>query len=294
MASRTPAAPGPSDRGRLLITCPDRPGLVAAVSRFLAERGGNILRSDQHSNHPYGRDFFCRMEFTLPGLDCKWASLTEEFRDLAAPFAMDFRLHRADRTKKVAIFVSRQDHCLLELLWRWRSGELPCEIVHVISNHEDLRPLVEEWGVPFHHVPVDPLDRDRCETEERMLLGSDTDLIVLARYMQILSPSFVRDWPHRIINIHHGFLPAFAGGRAYEQAYERGVKFVGATAHYVTDVLDGGPIIEQDIVRVDHRHGPDDLRRKGKYVEREVLARAVAWHLEDRILVFQGKTVVFS
>ncbi|RIH90041.1 Formyltetrahydrofolate deformylase [Meiothermus luteus] len=279
---------------RLLITCPDRPGIVAAVSSFLFHHGANITALDQHSTDPEGGLFFMRLEFQTPHLDVSREILEKAFAEtVAARFEMDWRIAYAADLKKVGILVSKYDHALLELLWRHSNRELPCEITQVVSNHPDLRAEVERFGIPFHHVPVEKDKKE--EAEARMLeLLAGSDLLVLARYMQILSPNFVAHYPNRIINIHHSFLPAFVGANPYKQAYQRGVKIIGATAHYVTEELDQGPIIEQDVVRVSHRHDVADLVRLGRDLERTVLARAVQWHLEDRIIVHGNKTVVFS
>ncbi|MDQ3044464.1 MAG: formyltetrahydrofolate deformylase [Chloroflexota bacterium] len=281
-------------RGRLLISCPDRPGIVAAVSRFLFEGGANIIHSDQHSTDPTGGQFFLRTEFELPGLAGTRPDFESEFAIVAATYAMEWRLALAAVPKRLAVFVSREDHCLLELLWQRRAGDLHASIAAVISNHDELRPIVEPWGIAYHLIPIDGHNKVEAEVQQASLLGADVDLIVLARYMQILSPSFIANWRNRIINIHHSFLPAFVGAKPYIQAHQRGVKIIGATAHYVTSELDSGPIIEQDVQRVDHRHAPDDLRRIGRQIERTVLARAVIWHCEDRILVHGNKTVVFD
>ncbi len=280
------------DRGRLLIACRDQPGIVAAVSQFLFEHGANIVHSDQHTTDPTGGRVFMRVEFDLPGLD---SALEDDFRPVATRFGMDWRLSLADRLKRLAIFVSRESHCLLELLWRHRAGDFQADIVLVLSNHEQLRDVAEGSGIPFAHVPVTAQTKPQAEAEQlRLLQEHQVDTLVLARYMQVLSPDFCRRWANRAINIHHSFLPAFAGANPYEQAYTRGVKLIGATAHYVTDELDAGPIIEQDVQRVDHRQNPDDLRRIGRLVERTVLARAVGWHVEDRVLVYENKTLVFA
>jgi len=279
---------------RLLITCPDRPGIVAAVSGFLFEHGANITDLDQHSTDPEGGLFFMRLEFQTPHLDVSREMLEKAFAEqVAARFAMNWRMAYATDLKKVAILVSRHDHALLELLWRHSNRELPCTITQVISSHSNLRAEVERFGIPFHFVPVEKERKEEAEAQMLELLG-DTDLVVLARYMQILTPHFVARYPNRIINIHHSFLPAFVGANPYKQAYTRGVKIIGATAHYVTAELDQGPIIEQDVVRVSHRHEVADLVRLGRDLERNVLARAVQWHLEDRIIVYGNKTVVFS
>jgi formyltetrahydrofolate deformylase len=279
---------------RLLITCPDRPGIVAAVSNFLFNHGANITALDQHSTDPEGGLFFMRLEFQTPHLDVSREILEKAFAErVAARFEMNWRIAYAADLKKVAIMVSRYDHALLELLWRHSNRELPCELTQVISNHDDLRLEVERFGIPYHYVPVEKERKEEAEAQMLELLG-DTDLVVLARYMQILTPHFVARYPNRIINIHHSFLPAFVGANPYKQAYTRGVKIIGATAHYVTEELDQGPIIEQDVARVSHRHDVADLVRLGRDLERNVLARAVQWHLEDRIIVYGNKTVVFS
>src|SRR5579875_1833228 len=273
----------------LLIACPDRPGIVAAVSRFLFERGANIVRSDQHSTDPHGGTFFMRVAFELANASETGPSIQREFGAVADEFAMEWRLSYASRVKRLAIFVSREDHCLFELVRQQQQGDLRAEIALVVSNHTVLQPLVESWGIPFHHTPVTPETKAQAEERQLRILEGKADLVVLARYMQILSPRFVDAYPQRIINIHHSFLPAFAGARPYDQAYARGVKLIGATAHYVTAELDAGPIIEQDVQRVDHRSNAADLRRIGRHIERVVLARAVAWHVEDRILVHGNK-----
>ncbi len=280
---------------RLLISCPDRPGIVAAVSRFLFEHGANILDADQHSTDPQGGAFFMRMAFHLDGLDVGRAELEEAFAaQVAEPFAMEWSIAYAAERKRVAILVSREDHCLLDLLWRWRSGELDADVGLVLSNHRAVEEDVARFGVPFSHVPV---TRDTKPAAEAAMLeqlgGGRFDLLVLARYMQILSGDFLRAVGAPIVNIHHSFLPAFAGADPYRRASERGVKIIGATAHYVTEELDAGPIIEQDVVRVSHRDDLGALVRLGRDVERAVLARAVQRHLEDRVLVHENRTVVF-
>lgn len=286
---------GLRDRGRLLVSCPDRPGIVAAISHFLFERGANIVHSDQHSTDPFGGQFFLRVEFELPDLPRLAAAIAADFESIAAAYEMQWRLALAGRPKRLAIFVSREEHCLLELLWQHRAGDLRAEIALVAGNHAALAPTVEQAGIPFVHVSVEAGGREDAEARQLSLLEEQrVDLVVLARYMQVLSPSFLDRWRNRIINIHHSFLPAFVGAKPYAQAYARGVKLIGATAHYVTDELDAGPIIEQDVHRVDHRHTVRDLQRIGRHVERTVLARAVVWHVEDRILVHGERTVVFA
>jgi formyltetrahydrofolate deformylase len=279
----------------LLIRCADRPGIVAAVSTFLFRHGANVVDLDQHSTEESPGTYFMRLEFQTEGLDVPLPRLGELFAaEVGGPMAMEWRLASHGDRMRVAILVSRHDHALLDLLWNWRRGDLRADIPMVVSNHPDLRAAVESFGVPFLHVPN---DRDtRAAAESRMLetLEGRADLVVLARYMQVLSPGFVDRFPRRIINIHHSFLPAFAGADPYRQAYERGVKIVGATAHYVTAELDGGPIIDQDVARVSHRDSVDDLRALGRDLERRVLFRAVRWHCEDRILVHGNKTIVFA
>jgi formyltetrahydrofolate deformylase len=276
---------------RLLISCPDRHGIVAAVSGFLAARDANIVSSAQHSTDPEGGAFFMRMAFTIDaiGEDFARAFATE----VAERFAMDWRLDDAARAKRVAIMASREDHCLLDLLWRRRRGELHCDIPLVISNHPDHAADVAAFGVRYEHVPVAKGEKPAAEARMLELLAGRFDLVVLARYMQILSSGFLEGIGCPVINIHHSFLPAFAGADPYRRAQERGVKVIGATAHYVTEELDAGPIIEQDVVRVTHREGVEALVRIGRDVERTVLARAVGLHLEDRILVHENRTVVF-
>lgn len=279
---------------RLLITCPDRPGIVAAVTGFLYSHNVNINTLDQHSSDPEGGDFFMRLEFQTPHLDVSRPALEKAFGEVIAPrFDMHWRIQYAWERKRMAILVSRWDHCLLELLWRWSRGELHCDIPMVISNHPDLRQAVESFGVPFHHVPVTKETKAEAEQAILKLLEGQVDFVVLARYMQILSKDFLTPYSLRIINIHHSFLPAFIGADPYRQAYERGVKIIGATAHYVTAELDAGPIIEQDVARVSHRYNVEALKDLGRDLERQVLARAVRYHLEDRIIVDGNKTVVF-
>jgi formyltetrahydrofolate deformylase len=279
----------------LLIKCPDRPGIVAAISTFLFHHGANIVDLDQHSTGDTPGWYFMRLELETAGLDVPLDRLREAFgREIGWPFAMAWRLESTAVRKRLAVLVSRHEHAAMELLWQWKRGELPCELSVVVSNHPDLREAVEAFGVPFRHVPNAPERRAEAEAEMFGLLDGRADLVVLARYMQIVSPDFVRRFPDRIINIHHSFLPAFVGADPYRQAWDRGVKIVGATAHYVTADLDAGPIIEQDVGRVSHRHDVDDLKAIGRDLERRVLARAVRWHLEDRVIVHGNKTVVFA
>jgi formyltetrahydrofolate deformylase len=278
---------------RLLISCADRSGIVAAVSGALAAAGANIIQSDQYSTDPEGGRFYMRLEFAVEtdGLE----QFRTEFPAVAERFEMNSRLWHSGQRKRVALMVSRPDHCLLDLLWRWRRGELECDIPLVVSNHEDLRADVGIFGVRYVHVPV---PRDAKAAAEARLLevlgGGEYDLIVLARYMQILSADFLDRVGAPVINIHHSFLPAFAGANPYAQARARGVKLIGATAHYVNEILDAGPIIEQDTARVTHRASAEMLEQMGRDIERTVLARAVAWHLEDRVLVDGSRTIVFT
>ncbi|MFC4811050.1 formyltetrahydrofolate deformylase [Paenibacillus sp. GCM10023250] len=289
-----PSQPDNANRARMLISCPDRNGIVAAVSQFLYEHGANIVQSDQYTLNPGGGMFFIRFEFDLNDLERELPVLQEDFARVADRFDMKWNTFRASRKKRLAIFVSKEDHCLLELLWQWQAGDLDTEIAMVVSNHPDMQGLVESFGIPFHHIPVTPDTKAEAEKRQLEAVKGKADLIVLARYMQIISPKFIEQFPNRIINIHHSFLPAFVGGKPYAQAYQRGVKIIGATAHYVTEELDGGPIIEQDVQRVTHRDDVGSLKRIGRTIERVVLARAVKWHAEDRILVHQNKTVVFN
>ena len=281
--------------GRLLISCPDRPGVVAAVSHFLFDRGANIINSNQHSTEQGGGLFFMRTEFSLADLPTASHDLELGFKPIAGRFGMHWRLSYPARPKRLAVFVSRADHALLELLWQHQAGDLAADIALVISNHTNTADLAQRQGIPFFHVPITPETKPQAEGEElRILADHQVHTVVLARYMQVLSPSFLSQYPARVINIHHGFLPAFVGANPYQAAYERGVKLIGATAHYVTEDLDAGPIIEQDVLRIDHRHDTDDLRRLGRYIERVVLARAVGWHVEDRVLLHGSKTIVFN
>lgn len=283
------------NRGRLLIDCPDQPGIVAAVSQFLFEQGANIIESSQYSTNPHGGRFFMRIVFECDDLKAKSKEIEKAFEPIAEKFSMDWKFTYVYDIKKMAIFVSKELHCLLELLWEWQNGDLMTDIALVISNHEAAREHVEALGIPFYYIPANKEIRAEAEQKQLELLEKyDVDVIALARYMQILTPNFVAKYPNRIINIHHSFLPAFVGAKPYERAYERGVKLIGATSHYVTDELDEGPIIEQDIHRVDHRDNVEDLKKIGRTIERSVFVRAVKWHLEDRILVHRNKTIVFN
>jgi formyltetrahydrofolate deformylase len=293
----SPRDAAPSYTARLLIGCPDRPGIVAAASGFLFERGANIVSSHQYSSDPSGGRFFLRMEFFLEGVHEDPQArerLREDFaREVAERFAMDWELRFWGQRRRLAILVSRHDHCLVDLLWRWRRGELEAEVVAVLSNHLDLEPEVRAAGVPFHHVPVVQEQKAQAEAQALELLRDAVDVVVLARYMQILSADFLARLGAPVINIHHSFLPAFPGAEPYRRAREHGVKLIGATAHYTTAELDGGPIIEQGVERVDHRLGVVELERVGRDIERVVLARAVALHLDDRVIVDGARTVVF-
>ena len=282
------------DIGRLLVKCPDKPGIVAALSTFLFEHGCDIMESSQYSSDDDSGMFYIRMEYFLEGLLNKREQMEEDFKPLAEDFKMDYTFTYQDKRKRSAIFVSKEVHCLLELLWEWQSGDLDTDIPLVVSNHEDAREIVEPLGIPYYYIPVTKETKEEAEAKQLKLMEEyDIDLIILARYMQILTPNFVEKYPNKIINIHHSFLPAFVGARPYERAYERGVKLIGATSHYVTNELDQGPIIEQDIERVDHRDNVPKLKKIGQQVERRVLARAVKWHLQDRIIVKENKTIVF-
>jgi formyltetrahydrofolate deformylase len=290
----TPGLAGqPRYTARLLVSCPDRPGIVAAVSGLLFGLGANIVSSHQYSSDPSGGRFFLRTEFFLPDAVTP-SEVRERFgRELEERFEMEWEIREWGEHRRVAILVSRHEHCLLDLLWRRRRGELEGEIVCVISNHPDLGDEVRAAGIEFLHVPVSA--DTRAESERAILdrLAGQADLLVLARYMQILSGAFLEQAGMPAINIHHSFLPAFPGSSPYRRAHERGVKLIGATAHYVTEELDDGPIIDQDVIRVDHRAGPLELERVGRDVERMVLSRAVALHLEDRVIVDGRRTVVF-
>jgi len=284
----------PTDTATLLVSCPDRRGIVAALAQVLYGHGANVLDSDQHTD-PIAGIFFQRIRFDLAELHVDRTTLEGAIREVAERMEMSWRLSYSDRVPRVALFVSKQDHCLYDLLLRARAGEFRGEIALIVSNHPDAGPIAENFGVPYHVFEIDAASKRSQEKAELELLEREQiDLVVLARYMQILSTEFIRGSPGAIINIHHSFLPAFIGGRPYHQAFERGVKLIGATAHYATADLDEGPIIEQDVIRTSHRDAVSDLVRKGRDVERMVLSRAVRWHLEDRVLVYDNKTVVFS
>ncbi|MBV9195202.1 MAG: formyltetrahydrofolate deformylase [Solirubrobacterales bacterium] len=294
--SATAATAEQADAGRsilrLLISCPDRPGIVSRVSQFLFENGANIMTSDQYSTDPEGGAFFMRIEFSIA--TARRPGVAERFGlRVAEPFDMTWRVWNAAERKRAAIMVSRYDHCLYDLLWRWRRGELEAEVVMVVSNHLDFQREVESFGLPFHHIPVSKDTKAQAEAKLLEVLHGQCELVVLARYMQVLSPDFLARVGVPVINIHHSFLPAFAGAGPYERAKERGVKLIGATAHYVTEELDAGPIIEQDVTRVSHRDDVAALIQSGAEIERTVLARAVQAHCQDRVLRHRNTTVVF-
>jgi formyltetrahydrofolate deformylase len=276
----------------LLIDCPDRKGLVATVSGLLYQHGANILHADQHQDHEGGL-FFMRVEWAVDGFDMP--AFRAAFETVAKEMRMRWRISALTRRPRVALFVSQHLHCLADLLQRHRSGELPCEIPVIVSNHAEAEPLARFHGIEFHHTPICPDTKAAVEAEQlRLLREHEVDVVVLARYMQILSPRLVEEFPESIINVHHSFLPAFVGARPYHAAFARGVKLIGATSHYVTETLDEGPIIEQDVTRVSHRDHVEDLIMKGRDLERLVLSRAVKWHLKNRILCYGNKTVVFD
>jgi len=277
----------------LLVSCPDQKGLVAKLANFIYSNGGNILHADQHRDPEAGL-FLSRIEWELEGFNLPRDIIGPAFNAIAQPLGADWQLHFSDTVPRLSIWVSRQDHCLLDLLWRHKAGEFKAEIPLIISNHPHLQPIADQFGIAFHHIPV--TRETKAEQEQRqleLLQRYDIDLVVLAKYMQILSPDFLQHHA-KVIIIHHSFLPAFVGANPYQRAYQRGVKIIGATAHYVTSDLDEGPIIEQDVVRISHRDEVKELIRKGKDVERIVLARAVRLHLQNRTLVYGNRTVVFA
>jgi formyltetrahydrofolate deformylase len=294
------------DSAVLLIDCPDQKGLVARVSSLLYKHGANILHADQHQDHELGL-FFMRVEWALNGashdsstpataskpFDLK--AFEAEFAPLARELGMRWQLTSSARLPRVALYCSQYLHCMADLLYRWRTGEMECEIPLIVSNHREVESLAAFYGVPFEHVPATPQTRAEAEGRQLELLArNEIELVVLARYMQILSPGFITRYPSAIINVHHSFLPAFTGAKPYHAAHARGVKLIGATSHYVTEVLDDGPIIEQDVARVSHRDQVEDLVARGRDLERMVLSRAVRWHLDRRILCYGNKTVVFD
>jgi len=277
-----------------LIDCPDQKGLVAAIANFLLQNNANILHADQHQDSQAGL-FFMRVEWELAGFRLAPEKFEEEFSKIAGRFQMRWRLQSSTQTPRVALFVSRYEHCLVDILYRHQNGELACEIPLIISNHPDAERLAQFYQIPFQQVNVEA--KHKAEAEQRqldLLRQHRIDLIILARYMQILSPEFVKHFPNRIINVHHSFLPAFSGARPYQQAFERGVKLIGATSHYVTEILDDGPIIEQGVTRISHRDQVEDLAQKGQDLEKVALSRALRWHIDHRILVYGKKTVVFD
>ena len=278
----------------LLLYCEDRKGLVLGIAQFILEHGGNILHADQHQDAVLGM-FFMRIQWSLSGFDLDQETFPGAFAPLANKFGFTWQVVMGQRHPRVAIFVSHYQHCLIDLLYRHQVGELPCQVALVISNHEDARDLAAFYNVPFHNIPVSAAHKVTAEEEQISLLEkNEVELIVLARYMQILSPQFVGRYPQKIINVHHSFLPAFVGAKPYHAAFQRGVKIIGATSHYVTQALDEGPIIDQDVTRISHRDRVEDLIGKGRDLERIVLSRAVRWHLEQRILCYEKKTVVFD
>ncbi|MBB5190379.1 formyltetrahydrofolate deformylase [Silvimonas terrae] len=278
----------------LLISCPDRKGLSAAIANFLYTYNANIVHSDQHQDVTDDL-FLMRVEWDLTDFTLDMAAFAPAFQPIADRFNMQWKVALTTRRPRMAIFVSKYDHCLVDLLHRHQSGELACDIPLVISNHEDCRAITEFYGVPYHVIPVNKDNKVQAEEAQRQLLQDNgIDLIVLARYMQVLSHDFTARYPQRVINIHHSFLPAFDGAKPYHRAFARGVKLIGATSHYVTEILDDGPIIEQDVIRISHRDDVEELVRKGRDLEKIVLSRAVKWHLENRVLVFANKTVIFA
>jgi len=278
----------------LLLSCPDRKGLVAAISDFVFRHNGNILHADEHADEGSNL-FLMRVEFDPANFDIPLADFAEHFTPIAEKFEMQWRLAQSSHRPRMVIMVSKYDHCLADLLYRHKSGELTCDIPLIISNHPDNQPIADFYQVPFVVVPV--TKDNKAEAESRILdliTKNNFDFLVLARYMQVLSNAFVQRFPQRIINIHHSFLPAFVGAKPYHQAFTRGVKLIGATSHYVTEVLDDGPIIEQDVIRISHRDSLDDLLQKGRDLEKVVLSRGVRWHIENRVLLYGNKTVVFN
>ncbi|MFJ8260401.1 formyltetrahydrofolate deformylase [Rummeliibacillus sp. NPDC094406] len=285
---------GFENRARLLVKCPDKPGIVSMLSSFLHNHDANIIESNQFSTDPENGTFFIRFEYHCDNLQQKAAEMEKDFEIIAEDYQMQYRFYYRNVRERSAIFVSKETHCLLELLWEWQNGDLETDIALVISNHETARPIVEALGIPFYYIPANKVIRKQVEEEQiRLIEEYKVDVLILARYMQILTPDFVSHFENRIINIHHSFLPAFIGAGPYERAFARGVKLIGATSHYVTNDLDEGPIIEQDVERVDHRDDAEQLKKIGRQIERRVLVKAVRWHLENRIIVEGNKTIVF-
>ena len=278
----------------LLISAPDKKGLVAALANFLMTYNANIMHADQHQDNSE-KLFLMRIQWDLDGFTLPMESFAAAFQPIASEHNMSWKVSLSSRKPRMAIFVSKYEHCLVDLLHRWRIGELDCDIPLVISNHEDCRRIVEFNGIPYHVLPVTRDNKVEAEAEQfRLLEEAGVDFIVLARYMQVLSGEFVKRYPDRVINIHHSFLPAFDGAKPYHRAFARGVKLIGATSHYVTEDLDEGPIIEQEVTRISHRDDVEDLIQKGRDLEKVVLSRAVRWHLDDRILSYSNKTVIFD
>lgn len=285
--------PSPSPSATLMISCPDQQGLVAKIANFIYANGGNIIHTDQHRDEASGL-FLSRVEWRLEGFNLPRDLIGPAFNAIAQPLQAKWQLRFSDTVPRIAIWVSRQNHCLLDLLWRHQAQEFAAEIPLIISNHAKLKPIADQFNIDFHHIPITAETKEQQEQEQlKLLLDNQIDLVVLAKYMQIVSGSFLSQFP-QVINIHHSFLPAFMGAQPYHRAHERGVKIIGATAHYVTEDLDAGPIIEQDVVRISHRDDVKDLIRKGKDLERIVLARGVRLHLQNRVLVYGNRTVVFE
>lgn len=282
------------NRARILVKCPDKPGIVAVLSSFLHKHNANIIESSQYSSDPENGTFFIRIEYHCDHLVGKRDDMEKEFASIAAEHEMEYSFHYRAIRQRAAIYVSKETHCLMELLWEWQNGDLEMDIAVVISNAETARPMVEALGIPFYYIPANKDIRHQVEQQQiRLMEEYKVDVLILARYMQILTPEFVSHFENRIINIHHSFLPAFIGADPYTRAFNRGVKLIGATSHYVTNDLDEGPIIEQDVERVDHRADAPTLKKIGRKIERRVLANAVKWHLENRIIVEGNKTIVF-
>ena len=282
------------NRARILVKCPDKPGIVSALSSFLHTHNANIIESNQYSSDPEDGMFFIRIEFHCDDLVMKRSTMEAEFKQLAIQHNMTYSFHYKAIRQRAAIYVSKETHCLMELLWEWQNGDLDMDIAVVISNSDVARPMVEALGIPYYYIPANKDIREQVEAEQiRLMEEFKVDLLILARYMQILTPNFVAHFENRIINIHHSFLPAFIGANPYARAFARGVKLIGATSHYVTNDLDEGPIIEQDVERVDHRDDVAALKKIGQKIERRVLVKAVKWHLENRIIVEGNKTIIF-
>lgn len=282
------------NRARLLVKCPDKPGIVSVLSTFLYKHNANIIESSQYSSDPENGKFFIRLEYHCEHLYDKAQQMEKEFEQIARDYEMTYNFYYRNQRQRTAIYVSKELHCLLELLWEWQNGDLDTDIAVIISNHEEARSIAESYGIPFHFLPANKDIRKEVEAQQIQLMKEyKVDLLILARYMQILTPDFVDHFENRIINIHHSFLPAFIGANPYDRAHKRGVKLIGATSHYVTNDLDEGPIIEQDVERVDHRDDVATLKKIGRQIERRVLTKAVKWHLENRIIVEGNKTIIF-